>query len=217
VLPLGSLRQLSQNANSSSASVSVDCYTATWFPKIIWLYYIISLVVAMDFLYVFPYTDAGHDLVAWIRRLAVVYSVWFMINFSIVWLLTLLCADVDLQNFWSSSALGKWLSNEPLCSIGWIFLLTALVSISASWLPYIDIADTGIGSCGHNILAVSGRRYELLWKTPSHTHFSIPSCGWERARGSSVAAAWAECRRRRKWSIWKRRRCTMQLSVGTRQ
>jgi hypothetical protein len=139
VLPLGSLRRLSQNANSSSAGLAVDCYSASWFPKIIWLQYIISLVVAMDFLYLFPYADAGHNLVARICRLAVVYSVWFMINFSIVWLLTLLCADVDLQNFWSLSALGKLLSKEPLCSIAWIFLLIALVSISASYdyLTYI--------------------------------------------------------------------------------
>jgi hypothetical protein len=114
----------------------VDFYTTSWFPRIIWLQYLLSFIVAANFLYQFPSTNGTNDLISNISYLLKQYSVLFAINFGIIWLCTALWADIDLQRLLASSAVGKVLSKEPFYSVAWIIVLLALASFSVAYDLY---------------------------------------------------------------------------------
>jgi hypothetical protein len=100
-----------------------------------------------DMLFEFAYIGGTAILPGYFSGLARDYSAWLSVNFGIIWVFTLICADSDLQALWFASKIGKRLSYGLLCTVTWAFVIMFLVGISAAYdaASYYDMVLISIG------------------------------------------------------------------------
>ncbi|KAF1954524.1 hypothetical protein CC80DRAFT_536706 [Byssothecium circinans] len=113
---------------------SFDLYSTPWFSKVVILQYGLSLTVLCDAIYFFSYDLGTWDLTYQPGIIVADYAIWLSINFGIVWVFTLVCADSDLHILWFNSSLGRRLSQGFSCIAAWTIPIVLLIGASVAYV-----------------------------------------------------------------------------------
>jgi hypothetical protein len=116
-----------------------------WYPKLLVLWYLLSIGFAADLLYSFPAAKGVQTLNSsgGIKLQVLQYLVWGLLNLAILFFSTLLFIDEDLKKLWRGWSLGKYLSKKKLwLNILWTVIITVLVGVSVAWdVDYEYVTD----------------------------------------------------------------------------
>ena len=123
---------------SSSPEPWTDLYKCAWFHSLVWLIYLMSLIIAANILYVFPFGGGSQDLIQDIGYFIVYYAAWFGVDFGIVFLstvasLSLFKVDDISQLRWKWRAAMLGMRTEQVQRILLIILVLGLAASSAAF------------------------------------------------------------------------------------
>lgn len=125
-----------------------------WYPRLITLWYLLTIAVLADVLYAFPGSSDKSTLDLTQTRsfgsLLVQYAVWIALDVGILWVPTIMFLDRDLRAFWKRLRIRTIFSSKLVSNIAWVCIIMVLLMVSIVfdlgeyyYLPLQDIGKVG--------------------------------------------------------------------------
>jgi hypothetical protein len=114
-----------------------------WDENLIVLWYLLSVAIGADLIYVIPATNGTEYLTSSSVSLSIIiyYIFWILLDMALLWIPTLVFMDENIQRLWMESLLGKWITGKSMWCLRWgVTLILVLISIFFdAWTDVVGI------------------------------------------------------------------------------
>ena len=123
------------HGSDSMSNIRAELRAKAWYKMLIVIWYAYSALIGADMLFVFPGLG-GTVLLSYgtsVGEIIIGYGIWMAIDFGLMWIATLIFLDADLNRWWTSTRVGRFLSKPRASYVGWASVIIVVVGASATY------------------------------------------------------------------------------------
>ena len=116
-----------------TSNVRQELYKEPWYEKLLILWYLLSITVAADLLFNFPWGLQSYGLTLSFGGVMEQYLTWALLDLAILWFATLVFLDQHIQRAWEELGFKRLTSGKITTIIAWSIVILTLVGVSGSY------------------------------------------------------------------------------------